>query len=365
VKTLRRLVVPVAVLVAALAAPATAQDGPPPETQESPEPVDEAGPGSREQDPPPAEDAPQTGEPTVEKKGPTPEALAAWSAIVGATTIPGEHQPITAFDLTADVRASQGAQTNQLSVRYRFLAPDFIRFMISDERETGRGPGKGAAAYWLRDGERITQLVGRDYKPDRDLVRRMTTIAQNVVALTDPARLTIQGLELRSAGPPFLPKSLAWYRDRLTWVEFQSPDFDLYRDEPRLDGATPQNGAPNPSPETPPDSPEPPVLPTDGEKAADPAPKRMFRVLVGADRKTHQPVLVALREEGEPGKRLGEPLLFELKDLRAVNGYYLPHTIFVRGFAPDQPVFQDDPAQEIGVIGASLAPKLTPADFQP
>jgi hypothetical protein len=284
--------------------------------------------------------------PPAQPSAPSAEALAAWGKIVAATSVPGERAPITAFDLSAEVTASQGVQTNDLDVHYRYLAPDYIRFAIGADRETGRGPGKGAAAYWLRDRERVTVLNTRDYKQDRDLVRRMTTIAQNVVALSDPARLTIQNLELRSIPPPFLPKSLAFTAKRLDWVEFQSPDFDLYKDEP----------APAPGEHAEPGA----------ELQATPA-KRLFRVLIGADMKTHHPVLIALREEGEPGRVLGEPLLFELKDLLAVNGYYLPHTIFVRGLEPDRlpPVFQAEPAQRIGVRGANLAPNLKPDDFRP
>jgi hypothetical protein len=299
--------------------------------------------------PVPQDPAPEEA-PPAQPAMPSADALAKWGAIVAATSVPGERAPITAFDLSAEVRASQGVQTNQLVVHYRYLAPDYIRFAIGAGRETGRGPGKGTAAYWLRDGERVTVLNTRDYKQDRDLVRRMTTIAQNVVALSDPARLTIQNLELREIQPPFLPQSLAFTAKRLHWIEFQSPDFDLYKDEPAPGPGEPADQGADPT--------------------ADPKstpPKRLFRVLIGADRKTHHPVLVALREEGEPGRVLGEPLLFELRDLRAVNGYYLPHTIFVRGLEPDRlpPVFQAEPAQEIGVRGANLAPELKPDDFRP
>jgi hypothetical protein len=292
------------------------------------------------------EPADQPGE-AAAPKGPAPEATAAWSALVAATSTPGDHPPISAFELHAQVTARQGVQRNDLDeVTYRYLAPHFIRFGIGPSRETGRGPGKGQAAYWLKDGQRVTPLEGRAYQQDRDLVRRMTTIAQNVIALSNPAKLTVRKLELRAGPPPLLPAGLQWHAERMTWIELLSPDFDLYREQP-------------------PASPLPPSEPPEGGEPA--PPERLFRVQIGADRKTHQPRLVVLREEGSPGEVTGEPLLFELQHHQEVNGYVLPHLILVRGLEPSAmpAVFQESPSQEIGVVRANLAPEFAPGDFQP
>jgi hypothetical protein len=263
-------------------------------------------------------------------------AQAAWDAVLGAMTVPGERQPVTSFSISAHVTARQGVQSNDFEATYRFLKPAFIRFGLGPNRETGHGPGQGMKAYWLRDGKQVTLLDSRTYLEDRELVRRMTTIANNILALTDPQKLRTRSLELRASPPELLPEELAFSARRLTWIEFLSPDFDLYRDEP--------------------------------PSGAEPAPERLFRVVVGADKKKNNlPALVLLREEGDPRAVTGEPLLFELQDYRAVDGYKLPHGIKVRGLdtSAPKPVFQSAPAQEISVSFADLTPGFTPDAFLP
>ena len=274
---------------------------------------------------------------TQEPKAVDPAAEAAWRSVIAATTIPGERKPISAFELRAEVLTRQGIQSNQFDATYRFLSPHYIRFGLGVSRETGRGPGKGQNAYWLKDKDAVTVLSGREYKQDRDLVRRMTTLAQNVLVLSDPRKIRANKLELREAAPKFLPKRLSG-QSRLLWVEFVSPDFDLYRSEP---------------PEQ-----------VEGD------PERSFRVLIGADRESHLPRFVVLREELRPGTKLasvGEPLLFDLKDYRAINSYLLPHTILVRGYDPRTipAAFQEQPGQEIYVTFANFAPDLKEGDFKP
>jgi len=279
--------------------------------------------------------------PEAAPPAPSPAAQAAWEAVVKATAVPGERQPVTSFELRAHVTARQGVQSNDLDATYRFLGqggeetgPGLIRFGLGASRETGRGPGKGQRAYWLRDGKQVTVLEGREYEEDRNLVRRMTTIAGNLLSLSDPAKVRTQGLTLRENPPPAVPADLMRGR-RLTWIEFLSPDFDLYRDEPPA--------------------------------GRDPAQPRLFRVVVGADRKTLLPALVVLREEGLPGLITGEPLLFQLSDYRPVDGYLLPHGIRVWSVDQNSPAqaFQTAPGQEISVLYADLAPGLSPEDFKP
>jgi len=261
-------------------------------------------------------------------------AQAAWDAVLGAMTVPGERQQVTSFSIGAHVTARQGVQSNDFEASYKFLAPAFIRFGLGPNRETGHGPGQGTKAYWLRDNKQITVLEGRTYAEDRDLVRRMTTIANNILVLADPQKVRTRDLQMRERAPELLPQDVAWGARRLTWIEFLSPDFDLYRDEP--------------------------------PSGAEPAAERLFRVLVGADRKRNLPALVLLSEEGDPRQVTGEPLLFELQDYRAVDGYMLPHGIKVRGLDVNAPAtqFQAAPAQEISVLSADLTPHFTPDDFK-
>lgn len=263
-------------------------------------------------------------------------AQAAWDVVLGAMTVPGERQPVTSFSIGAHVTARQGVQTNDFEASYKFLEPAFIRFGLGPNRETGHGPGPAQKSYWLRDDKQITVLDGRTYAEDRDLVRRMTTIANNILVLTDPQKVRTRDLQLRDPGrpPEQLPQDIVWGAKRLDWIEFLSPDFDLYRDEPPA--------------------------------GAEPAAERLFRVLVGADKKRHLPALVLLREEGDPRQVTGEPLLFELQDYRAVDGYMLPHGIKVRGMDVNAtaPQFQAAPAQEISVLSADLTPHFKPDDFK-
>jgi hypothetical protein len=284
--------------------------------------------------PPPA--GPPAGEPAPAAPAApaiSPEARAAWDTVVAHMTVPGERQPVTSFELRAHVTARQGVQSNDFEANYRFLEPSFIRFGLGASRETGRGPGKGGKAYWLRDKDQVTGLDGREYDADRKLVQRMSTIASNLLALSDPSKIHTQSLELRPAPPPGLPPELA--RVRRDWIELLSPDFDLYRDEPPA--------------------------------GRDPAQPRLFRVQLGADRKNHLPALVVLREEGQPGQVTGEPLLFELLDYRGVDGYLLPHGIRVWSLDASSPAqaFQGAPGQEISVLYADLTPSLKPDDFKP
>jgi hypothetical protein len=249
--------------------------------------------------------------------------------------VAGASAPIDSFALRAHVTARQGVQSNDFEATYQFLAPNLIRFGIGQNRETGRGPGKGQEAYWLRDGDALTWLAGREYIADRELVARMTTIAGNLIALSDLGKVRTERMELRERAPAILPQALAWKAKQLVWIEFLSPDFDLYRAEPPA--------------------------------GADAGAPRLFRVLLGAHKKSLRPELVLLREEGEPGTIVGEPLLFELLAFQEVDGYLLPHGITVRSVDSASPslAFEEKPGQEISVLFADLTPGLTPEAFEP
>ncbi|MEM7308627.1 MAG: hypothetical protein AAF682_18230 [Planctomycetota bacterium] len=302
-------------LLAPLATP-HAQD--PPKPAEGPAPA----PAPADQAAPPAVD---------------PKAEGAWKAITSTMRVPGDRAPIRSFAIAAQVVTRQGVQTNEFEASYRYKEPKLIRFGLGPGRETGRGPGKGDRAYWLKEKDQVIQLLGRDYKADRDLVRRMTSIAQNVLSFADPASIQAEGKALRERPPTLFPKSLAWEARRMTWLEFASPNFDLFRDTPA------------------------PVA-TPGQ----PAPKRSFRVMLGADPKTNVPRFVVLREEVPAGQPGGEPLLFALQDYRQIDGYLLPHTIHVRGLEPNvlPLVFREKPGQEIYVTFADLTPGFTEKDFE-
>src|SRR6185503_4475747 len=98
----------------------------------------------------------------------------------------------------ADVLTRQGVQTNEGKVDYRYLAPDCMRFVLPSKNETGRF-GPAPEQYWLREGEEVVTLAGREYKEDRRQVDDMIALAKNYVALSNPARITLTKIELMGA----------------------------------------------------------------------------------------------------------------------------------------------------------------------
>lgn len=258
----------------------------------------------------------------------SPEARALWERLCAATksSAPG---PITAFRLKAEVLQRQGAGTNELDIDYRYLAPDCIRFALPGRRETGRS-GMGREDYWLKDGEEVVVLAGRDYAPDRRQVDEMHALARNYVALSDPSRLALRRLELLPAPPRDLPPNLVERARKLAWLVVASPDFALVR--------------------------------RDGEPAKD----ALYVVEIGAA-ESGLPELVVIREEPRPA-RAGDviaPLLVELGNYREVSGFRIPNKLLVRAQREDRRAFVESPSQEIYVTEVDLAPKLARADFQP
>lgn len=287
-------------------------------------------PGTVLQEPAPSgEGATQAAPPAL-----APEALAVWRSFVDAARSPSATEPVHAFELAAHVRTRQGVQTNELEVVYRFLEPHFIRFRLPGDRETGRGPG-ARGGFWLRDGEEVVQLAGREYTEDRDQVLRMASLARNFLALTDPERIRLERAELLERPDFTLPDApLRRLARRLTWVRVASPSFALA--EAMMDGRQ----------------------------------DVVYRVDLGLDRDSHLPALVAIRADDLDGlgpAGMPTPLLIHLEDYRGRSGFVVPHLLLVyeaERLAP-APVFGERPAQEIAVTRVDLRPELTPEDFLP
>ena len=198
-----------------------------------------------------------------------PEAVAAWLRMLAAShpaaaspgVGDGQVTPApNSFHLEAEVVTRDGSSTNQLDVDYSFLSPHFVRFLLPSNRQTGRGPsGKGLSSYWLKDGEKVQRLDTRENKEDRRLVKEMTALARNFLALTDPDRIRLSRLDLLEGPPVELPRvvrgELASVIRRaaraleetgatptegaqdtdlvadVVWIRLQTPDFDLVRRE--------------------------------------------------------------------------------------------------------------------------------------
>lgn len=296
--------------------------------------------------PPPA-DGPSASQATSQAlAGAAPEARQLWERVSRAARVAeGELAPLTAFVLEAEVLTREGVQTNELRVDYRFLAPHFIRFKLPGGRETGRGPGEGRKSYWLKDGEEVVVLDGREDVEGRRLVDEMTSVARNYIALSDPSRLALTELELLTAPPPGVPAELRRETRDLSWLRVASPDFALLRGEARAGAGA---GAERP----------------------------IYQVELGVDPETSLPAVAIIRPrlasggwDGAPGQ-LPEPMLIRLAKFREQEGFRLPlsilvHRLDVATVPPATPPFEPKPSQEITVMRAELRPQLNEESFRP
>ena len=269
----------------------------------------------------------------------SPEAMERWRSFTRAARSGEELAPVQGFDLQAHARTRQGVQTNELDVRYRFLEPHYIRFRLPRDIETGRGPGQ-RGGFWLREGDEVVELQGRDYAEDRDQVLRMISLARNFIALTDPERIRLERVELLS-GPEFdlLDVRLRRQARKLDWVRVASPSFAL------------------------------------AEALARDEAEVVYRVDLGLDRESRLPRLVAIQRDVPRGNRetvqaAAEgtgPLLIRLEDFRGANGFVVPHLLFVHAVERIRPrlAFAERPSQEIAVQSVDLRPTWTPEDFLP
>jgi len=240
---------------------------------------------------------------------------------VCAASGPAERAPLTAFRLVAEARTRNGVQTNDLEVDYRYLAPDCIRFRLPSKNETGRfGPEE--KQYWLKSGDETVFLAGREYKEDRRQIDDMLALARNYIALSNPASLKLEALELLSAAPPDLGEAIAKKTKKLTWIALESPDFALVRREGTL-------------------------------------PKGTYRVELGIDSKD-LPAAVVIRAKSDASTA---PLFVFLSDYRETSGFKLPMQLHVH--VKDGPHFAEFASQEVYVKTAELRPSFSVKDFQP
>ncbi len=269
-----------------------------------------------------------------------PEAQARWERMIAASRPLTENRaPITAFILRADVRfRGEGTERNDLKVDYRYLAPHFLRTLLETDRETGRGPGQGQRAYWVREGDKVEPLVGRDHREGRRQVDEMLAVAKNFIALTDPARLKLTKLELLPAPPTGLPRPLERkVLKKLDWIRVASKDFALVLEQIGKDEKTP----------------------------------RVFEVDLGISRENDLPVLAIIREANpriiDGVARPSNPLLFHLEDWRPQDGFRVPWMIKVHRLeaTPLRVGFSEFAAQDIVLLEAQLRPQLKEADFAP
>jgi hypothetical protein len=264
---------------------------------------------------------PQTPPPTA----PALDAPALWQRVCAASGS-AAREPVQAFLLQADVLTRSGVQSNQLRIDFRYLAPDCVRFMLPSKNETGRS-GPRPEDYWLRSGDDVVVLAGREYQEDRRKVDDMLTLARNYVALSAPARLKLTNLSLAGV-PADLGSELEKRTKKLAWIAFDSPDFALVQ---RNADAGPMAGD--------------------------------YHVELG------------LREDFLPGVAIvraaeaarADPFLVEFSKYEERDGFKIPLVLLVHAFdrARSPAAFQASPAQEVYLTSAALRPALKVEDFKP
>jgi hypothetical protein len=254
-------------------------------------------------------------------------ARALWDKVCAASGAPG-REPLRAFQLKADLLVRSGVQNNEALIDYRYLAPDCIRFIRPSKDETGRF-GPKPEQYWLKNGDKVIELSGRDFKEDRRLVDDMLALARNYVALSNPAHLNLLALELPPAPPADLGPALAKKTSKLAWLALESPDFALVRR---------------------------------AESAEKPA-ATVYRVELGLN----QDLLPGVAIVRERGKAVADPLLVEFRDYREHDGFKIPFVLLVHVLDREQtpPAFAERASQEVYVTEAALRPSLTVDDFKP
>lgn len=257
------------------------------------------------------------------------EARVLWEHVLEATRGSAAPDPISAFQLRAEVLRREGVQTNEVRVDYRYLAPECVRFVLPEDKEIGRF-GARQRDYWLKDGEETVVLDGREHAQDRRQVDQVFALARNFIALSDPARLRVTRVESLAEPPADLPPELVRASKKLAWIRVASPDFALIRAE----------------------------APGDAETT--------YLVDLALQR-TGLPRFAVIREEVPAGAPAAKPMLILLDDYRDQNGFRIPFKLVVYGLDPETrpPTFAHRPAQEIYVMEADLRAPLKVDDFKP
>jgi len=273
-------------------------------------------------------------DPPAEPKAEEPEARAAWQSFLDAMRGEAPSEPITAFSLEASVLTRSGVQSNEMTVEYRYLEPECIRFLLPSHKEVGRFGAK-QREYWLQDRKETVVLSGRDHQADRRQIDEMFSIARNFVALSDPARLSIHSLELLTEPPAGISKKIQKESRKLSWLRSTSPDFALLR--------------------------------SDGTRAKE----GTVYIVDLALQPTGDARFVIIREQPVPGDSMdepgAEPMLIRMDKFQDQNGFRIPAQFFVYRLNPRTrpPVFMEKPAQEIYLTAANLRAQLSVDDFKP
>lgn len=256
----------------------------------------------------------------------TPEAVAAWRKVVRATHA-GEEAPlpVEAFDLTFDLRVRRETQRNDgKDLRFRYLAPGFVRATLQSGREHVRGP----EGDYLVDGAQKKRLTPtRENQEDRRQIDEELAIARNFVALSDPGHLRLATLALLESPPAGIPPALAERAQGLRWLAVSSPDFRLFQSD------------------------------------EEPGSPQLYLARLGVEPESGRLVLAQVgRDLRRPDERA---LLIDLRNTKPLDGWMLPHRIDVRAWDLEQQRFEERASLELALKHGSLRATLAPSDFRP
>lgn len=242
-------------------------------------------------------------------------------------------------------------ESHEFDTRIIYMAPFFVRYQLPQGVETGFGPD----GFWLRDGDEVVLLRGRDYKTDQEQVQQVLSLCQNFLSIATPGRLRLAALEQLDRMPfarEELPPRPGFDYARLLWLRTVTPDFLLVEAiQPKVEGQE------------------------------DERPQALYQVYFGLDRKTLLPrALHVVRVGAQPRDMIFEQLILLENwgsagaDGTTVEGepqprVLIPQRLYVHERLPGHSQYGPfllQPDREVYVRqGSTLFPNLVAADFDP
>ena len=155
----------------------------------------------------------------------------------------GAPLPMAAFVVTFDARVRQELEGGTSDLRTRFLFKEEGRGWIRGEfPRSGRASVRGPEGDWLLDGDEVVDLSDFSNAESRREHERWLAVARNFAALSAPSSLRVARVAAPSVAPqegdtrslliaelpvrlptaPLVRRGL-----ELSWLELESPDFDL------------------------------------------------------------------------------------------------------------------------------------------
>ena len=276
-----------------------------------------------------AAQTPARAQDSAQAEAPTPASSgrALWDGLVAAATGKAEGR-VQAFQLDFDAtRYSGDKQSNDISARYSYLAPGWVRMLLKSGRERLRGP----EGDYLIDKSGVHRLVGRDFKQDIVELDESVTVARTFAHLTDPRGVEIERFERLDQAPQGLPPRTGELAAGLDWVRIWSRDFR----GPRASGDAPDQSPPD-------------------------------RIDLGLERATLLPRLAILTYPLLPGSP-PDALALEFQDYLELDGFRVPGRVTAwRLDLQLRPAgFRERADFDLWLKSGTLRPELSEADFKP